>query len=161
QAPHPESVRVSEVLGALSFALDLTEGHPMGHALRTCLIGVEIAKRLGLSLQDERDLYYALLLKDVGCSSGSARAFELVVRNAPMPPQVAGRVDWGNYFKATRFGLAYSARGASWFQRALGISQIAQAGSNVANELVKTRSERGAEMVARLGFGARVADAVR
>ena len=59
RTPPTEAVRVSEVLAALSFALDLTEGEPMGHSLRTCLIGMELADRLSLSLQDRRDLYYA------------------------------------------------------------------------------------------------------
>ena len=72
-----EAVGVSEVLGALSFALDITEGQPFGHALRSCLIGMAIAEKIGLPLQDRRDLYYALLLKDVGCSSNAARVYEL------------------------------------------------------------------------------------
>ena len=38
-----EGVRVSDVLAALSFALDLAEGQPAGHSLRTCLIGMELA----------------------------------------------------------------------------------------------------------------------
>ena len=43
--PHPadlEEVRFSEVVSALSYALDITEGQPAGHALRTCLIGMKI-----------------------------------------------------------------------------------------------------------------------
>jgi len=56
-----ESVRFSEVLAALSFALDLSEGHPAGHSLRTCLIGMELANRLGLPLNDRRDLYPEIL----------------------------------------------------------------------------------------------------
>src|SRR5437870_1110598 len=71
------SVSIAEVFSALSFALDITEGHPLGHALRTCLIGMRLADRMGLSLTDRRDLYYALMLKDVGCSSNAARVFEL------------------------------------------------------------------------------------
>ena len=67
------SVSVAEVFSALSFALDITEGHPFGHALRTCLIGMRLAERMGLPMGDRRDLYYALILKDVGCSSNAAR----------------------------------------------------------------------------------------
>lgn len=32
-------IRASEVLSALSFALDLTEGQPMGHSTRCCVWG--------------------------------------------------------------------------------------------------------------------------
>src|SRR5437867_2527854 len=69
----PERARLSEVLAALSLALDLAECQPMGHALRTCVIAMEVARRLGLSLQDRRDLYYASLVKDIGGSWTSAR----------------------------------------------------------------------------------------
>jgi hypothetical protein len=33
------SIRVSELISALSYALDLTEGRPMGHSVRACVIG--------------------------------------------------------------------------------------------------------------------------
>ena len=41
--------RTSEILSALSCALDITEGQPPGHAVRTCLIGMRIAERVGRS----------------------------------------------------------------------------------------------------------------
>jgi hypothetical protein len=73
----PETVPLTDVLAALSFALDLTEGQPMGHALRTDLISMELAARLDLPLQMRRDLYYAALLKDAGCSSNAAAVFDI------------------------------------------------------------------------------------
>ncbi len=39
---------LSEVLGALSDALDITEGEPPGHAVRTLSIGMRIAEELRL-----------------------------------------------------------------------------------------------------------------
>jgi HD-GYP domain-containing protein (c-di-GMP phosphodiesterase class II) len=156
-----EIVRVSEVLAALSFALDLTEGQPMGHALRTCLIGMDIADRLGLPLGDSRDLYYALLLKDVGCSSNSSRVFELFGGDERTTRHALRLVDWSGYFKALRFGVAYAGRGASWFERSRRIVSLARLGTRAANELVETRAARGAEIVGRLGFGPQVAEAIR
>ena len=40
--------RLSEVIGALSHALDLTEGQPVGHSQRSCMIGMALAERLDL-----------------------------------------------------------------------------------------------------------------
>jgi HD-GYP domain-containing protein (c-di-GMP phosphodiesterase class II) len=158
---HPtEAVRVSDVLGALSFALDLTEGQPMGHSLRTGLIGMELSERLGLPLQDARDIYYAILLKDVGCSSNSARLFELFGGDERPAQHALRLVDWSGYFKAVRFSFAYAAPGASWFQRARRITDLARRGPQVASELVRVRADRGADVVRRLGFGAHVAEAV-
>ncbi|MEJ7818675.1 MAG: hypothetical protein WKF44_00050 [Rubrobacteraceae bacterium] len=37
-----ENVRLSEVLSALSYALDIVEGQPEGHVLRSCFIGMRI-----------------------------------------------------------------------------------------------------------------------
>ena len=34
-----QQLRMSEVISALSYALDITEGQPPGHAVRSCLIG--------------------------------------------------------------------------------------------------------------------------
>ena len=71
------SLKLSSILSGLSYALDLTEGHPRGHASRSCLIGMRMAAVLGLSPDDRSHLFYALLLKDAGCSSNSARVFQL------------------------------------------------------------------------------------
>jgi hypothetical protein len=44
----PSNISLAEVLSALSFALDLTEGAVPGHALRSCVIGMRLAKELDL-----------------------------------------------------------------------------------------------------------------
>jgi HD-GYP domain-containing protein (c-di-GMP phosphodiesterase class II) len=69
----PTHVSLSDVLTALSHALDLTEGQPIGHTVRTCLIGMRIAEKAGLDAEARDALYYALLLKDAGCSSNASR----------------------------------------------------------------------------------------
>src|SRR5271154_3486535 len=77
-ADSPSSIRVSELISALSYALDLTEGRPMGHSVRACMIGMRLAAQTGLSASEQGDLYYALLLKDAGCSSNSSRLFHII-----------------------------------------------------------------------------------
>ena len=67
------ALRLSDVVSALTFALDITEGQPEGHALRSCMIGMRIGAELNLDSQGLSDLYYALLLKDLGCSSNAAK----------------------------------------------------------------------------------------
>ncbi len=155
------SVSVAEVFSALSFALDITEGHPFGHALRTCLIGMRLAKRMGLPMVDQRDLYYALMLKDVGCSSNAARVFELFGGDERVAKRDLRHVDWANYFKAARFALAHAAPGSSWFERACRVAGLAAAGPREAAKLVETRCQRGSDIVTRLGFSPQVAAALR
>src|SRR6202453_3874872 len=74
-APAPSQ---AEIISALSFALDLTEGAVPGHALRCCLLGMRLGWELGFSGQMMADLYHALLLKDVGCSSNAARMCQII-----------------------------------------------------------------------------------
>src|SRR5450432_1493165 len=76
EAP-PADIRLSEVLGALSYALDLTEGQPAGHCMRACWIGIHVGSAIGLEGAELNDLYYAILLKDLGCSSNAARICQL------------------------------------------------------------------------------------
>ena len=80
--PQPVTeVRLSELLSALSHALDITEGQPEGHSLRCCWIGLQIAEELELDELQIWELYYTLLLKDLGCSSNAARICELYLVN--------------------------------------------------------------------------------
>ena len=69
-APAPDRrYALSEILGALTHALDITEGQPPGHALRSCLIGMRLAEVIDLPEDDRSALFYALLMKDAGCSA--------------------------------------------------------------------------------------------
>lgn len=133
----------------------------MGHTLRACLIAMELGDRLGLPLQQRRDLYYAALLKDVGCSSNAARVFTLFGADDRAMKSARMRVDWSQYFRAVFFGLAQAAPGASWGERAKRIAALAQQGPGVAAELVRLRCERGSEIVDTLGMGRAAAQAVR
>jgi HD-GYP domain-containing protein (c-di-GMP phosphodiesterase class II) len=71
-------LRLSEVLSGLSYALDMTEGQARGHSERSCLIGMRLASALDLDDATRSSLFYALLLKDAGCSSNAARVAALV-----------------------------------------------------------------------------------
>ena len=72
-APDGQRIPLSQLIGALSYALDLTEGEPAGHAVRSCKIGMRLAQELGSTPRRASQLFYALLLKDAGCSANSAK----------------------------------------------------------------------------------------
>jgi HD-GYP domain-containing protein (c-di-GMP phosphodiesterase class II) len=63
------SVRLAELVAALSLGIDLGFGQPMEHVLRQCLIALRLAERLGLSDEQRADIYYTALLVNVGCHS--------------------------------------------------------------------------------------------
>lgn len=70
------SISLSEIISALSYALDLTEGAVHGHALRSCLLGMRIAHDARLPTDQTSGLYFALLLKDIGGSCNVSRICE-------------------------------------------------------------------------------------
>jgi putative nucleotidyltransferase with HDIG domain len=78
---NPDSLSFSALIPALAFALDLTEGRPMGHVLRSCVIGMRIGERVHLSHEMLAHLYCALLLKDVGCRGDSSWMLDSTASN--------------------------------------------------------------------------------
>jgi HD-GYP domain-containing protein (c-di-GMP phosphodiesterase class II) len=63
------SVRLAELVAALSLGVDLGFGQPMEHVLRQCLIALRLAERIGLDDDGRADVYYTALLVNVGCHS--------------------------------------------------------------------------------------------
>jgi HD-GYP domain-containing protein (c-di-GMP phosphodiesterase class II) len=157
----PDILPLTDMLAALSFALDLTEGQPMGHSLRTNLIGMELAARLDLPLQVRRDLYYAALLKDAGCSSNASAVFEMFGGDDIAAKRDRMMTDWSNDVRAALYAFEHAAPGASWFERAKRVATLARLGPRSAARLVQVRCDRGAEIVTQLGFGRGAAEAVR
>ena len=97
---HPQRIALSEVIGGLSYALDLTEGEPPGHAVRSCLIGMRLAQELGLDAATRSHLFYALLLKDAGCSANSARMAALFGADDHVAKRTSKRVNWAGKLPA-------------------------------------------------------------
>lgn len=160
-APVTGNVRLSEVLSGLSFALDLTEGHPRGHSARTCLIGMRIARELGLPADRQSDLFYALLLKDAGCSSNAARVSQLFGGSDQEAKHDVWMRDWRRWREQLAYGLAATAHEASTLARARRLLMLAWEGPGARRELFQLRCDRGAEIARTLGFPERTWRAVR
>jgi putative nucleotidyltransferase with HDIG domain len=155
------SYRLSEVIGALSHALDLTEGQPVGHSQRSCMIGMELAERIGLDGDTRRDLFYAILLKDAGCSSSAARMCELFAADDRSLKREFARVDWTSTAEFVRFAARRVAPGAPAMARAGQLLRALRGIAREAGALNEARCDRGARLVAMMGFPAQVSAAVR
>jgi hypothetical protein len=55
-------ISLPELIGAYSYALDAGQGRPAGHSVRSCWIGMQVGRAMGLSTQGASDLYLTLLL---------------------------------------------------------------------------------------------------
>ena len=62
-----QALNLSELMGALSYALDITEGQPEGHCIRCCWIGMHIGHKLNLPKDQLWELYYTCLLYTSRC----------------------------------------------------------------------------------------------
>src|SRR5258708_31461420 len=87
-------IRLSEVISGLSRALDITQGQPQGHSMRSALVGMRLAEVLGLPTADRAALFYALLLKDLGCSSNSAKMAYLFGADDRLVKRSGKLIDW-------------------------------------------------------------------
>lgn len=63
--------RRSELLAALSLAIDLGLGQPMEHMLRSCVLGLRLSDELGLERERRSRVFYATLLSWIGCHAES------------------------------------------------------------------------------------------
>jgi HD-GYP domain-containing protein (c-di-GMP phosphodiesterase class II) len=150
------SISLAELVGAFSYALDITEGQPAGHGVRVCWIGSHIGRALGLSPRDRDDLYYTLLLKDLGCSSNAARICELYQADDRAFKQ--GYKTVGTSLAATiHFVAARTATAAPLRRRAAAIGQIFKNGGAIAQDLIVSRCTRGADIARSLRFSEAVA----
>jgi HD-GYP domain-containing protein (c-di-GMP phosphodiesterase class II) len=149
-SPH-QALKLSELMGALSHALDITEGQPEGHCVRCCWIGMHIGQQLALPAPQLWELYYTLLLKDLGCSSNASRICELYLTDDLNFKRAFKWVD-GSLPQVLRFVLRHTGPGAGLLQRLKGLGRILTNGDEIAQELIKTRCTRGADIARQLHF---------
>jgi HD-GYP domain-containing protein (c-di-GMP phosphodiesterase class II) len=158
--PATERVSLSEVLSALSYALDLTEGAPAGHTMRTCLIGMRIAEEAGVGAADRSALYYALLLKDAGCSSNAGRIASLFGSDDQWVKPRMKLVDWHQRVSLAVTTATSVGKGFPLGDRFRTFMEIARS-QNTTRELIQIRCDRGADIARQLGFPQETAEAIR
>lgn len=155
-------IRVSEVLSALSFALDLTEGQPMGHSVRTCVLGMRIAREIGLPVASQSDLYYALLMKDAGCSSNASRMFQILGTDDIQAKRDVKTTDWTRAgWESLQYALSHVRTGAPFLERVRAIAELGLNRRTNAREMVQIRCERGANIARRIGLSENTAQAIQ
>lgn len=153
-------IRLSEVLSALTYALDLTEGQPEGHAIRTTMIGMTVADHMDLTPEQRSALFYALLLKDLGCSSNAAKVTYLFAGDDHRIKYRLKTVNWSNLVSAGLYVLRNAGEGKNLLGRTWQVVRLGLKGRPAARDLIQTRCERGAEIARMLGFPELTAQAI-
>jgi len=158
------AVSLSEIISALTFALDLTEGAVPGHALRSCLLGMRLGDALGISGKLRTDLYYALQLKDVGCSSNATRMTQIIGGDDRAMKASTKLEDWrqsGVSLRGLKTLWHNILPGKSLWRRVIRFIDIARNAPTNRKEMIQMRCERGAEIVRQLELDGATAEAVR
>jgi HD-GYP domain-containing protein (c-di-GMP phosphodiesterase class II) len=140
------------LIGALSRALDVTEGQPLGHSVRSCWLGMRLAQAAGWPEREDDRAFYAVLLKDAGCSANAAHVSALFGTD-----DIAAKGDlkwrnWTRYRDAARYAWSQVLPGAPLAARLRRLAQVAVRGPRAQRDMVSVRCHRGAEVLRQLGW---------
>ncbi len=150
-----------EVVSAMSYALDITEGQPEGHAVRTCMIGMRLAKEIYLSPKQRSALFYALLLKDLGCSSNASKMACLFGSDDRAAKCDLKTTNWTKSTGRLGFVLRNVGQGDGLLSRIRRFMKVARNGAQSARELVELRCDRGASIARTLLMPEETSAAIR
>src|SRR6266851_9522947 len=65
------ALRLAELLAPLSLVMDLGRGQPPEESMQACLLAVGLGRRMDFSEPDVGAVYYASLLRHLGCTASS------------------------------------------------------------------------------------------
>ena len=144
----------------MSYALDLTEGQAPGHVLRSCAIGMRLAEGLGLGAEERSALYYALLLKDAGCSNNAARVASLFGTDDFAVKRTFKLIDWQDRVRLAITAVGIAGRGRTIGARLALLLNLARK-PDATREMIEIRCHRGAGIARGMGFPDPTADAIQ
>ncbi|OMC44120.1 LuxR family transcriptional regulator [Mycobacterium sp. IS-2888] len=156
--PFGGAVSRTEVLAALSLAIDLGLGQPMDHMLRSAALGTRLGERLGLSERERGTVFYTGLVMWIGCHADSheyTRWFgdDIAVRHD------SHFIDWsGPTYR--RFLMSNLGRGSTLPKRAqLAAKLFVDARGNL-GALVRSHCLSAALLAEEIGLGTDVCEAL-
>lgn len=135
----------------LSLAIDLGLGQPMEHVLRSCLLAVQMAERLGLSEEERAEVYYVGLLAWVGCTADSHELAEWFGDDIALRADTYD-VDLGGV-RALRFALRHAGAGRTPLRRAGAAVELIASARRVIGGSMAAHCEAATLLAERLGLG--------
>ena len=121
---------------------------------------MRLAAELELSASDRSDLFYALLLKDAGCSANANRMAALFGSDDRAAKASSKLIDWSSPRAAFMWSLRTVAPGAGLRRRLALLSGIRDEG-DVTRKFMEARCDRGAEIARMLFLSEHTAAAIR
>lgn len=116
-ASNASHVRLAELLGALSLAMDLGLGQPMEHLLQSCLLALRLGQALGLPGEALVRVYWLSFLRFLGCTAASEMTASLLGDDVDANSWILG-TDQGDKFEMLAALLGNAGRNQAPLPRA-------------------------------------------
>jgi len=129
--------------------------------MRSALIGMRLAEELRLPTVDRSALFYALLLKDLGCSSNAAKISYLFGADDLLVKRSGRMVNFENVREGVKHCWQHCSPGGSVVEKLLKMAAIARSGAAGAKKIAEVRCERGADIARMLQLPEATAQAIR
>src|SRR5438445_129512 len=152
-------VRLAELLAVLSLAADLGMGQPMEHVLRQCLIGLRLARCLGLAEADQEVVYYTALMVWVGCHVDAYEQAKWFGDDTVFKSDFR-RTDFHTVTSGPRFMLRHLGSGMRWHHRAGLIPSFMSDGKRAAESILENHWRASEGLMTQLGLDRAVRDTV-
>jgi response regulator RpfG family c-di-GMP phosphodiesterase/DNA-binding CsgD family transcriptional regulator len=153
------SLRLAELLAAVSLATDLSHDVPAESALRDALLAVELARLAGWSGADVSDVYYLALLYHIGCTGAVAAQSRLGGGDDINVRHWMSEADYADRPELMRIVVTRLARQWGPSGLAQGMAGLATSGRDMPEALANI-AEAAVRLSQRLGASPRVTDSL-
>lgn len=151
-ADAPGGVRLAELLGVLSFGVDLGMAQPMEHVLRECLIALDLAGRVGLEDDDRQAVYFGSLVAWVGCHIDAYEQAKWFGDETVLKGDFR-RTDFHTAASGPVFMMRHLGQGLAWHQKLGLIPSFMGEGKRHAESMAETHWRATDDLMAQLGLG--------
>lgn len=150
-----DELRLADLLCALSVTLDLAMAQAPEKSIRACLVATGLARELSLSEPEVADVYYATLLRHLGCTATNHEEAYLFGPDELSARALAERTDAGDRREVLALMLQ-TGKGAG-IDRLRYVVRTVRAGAEGQTGILRAICEVASMLADRLGLGAGVA----
>jgi hypothetical protein len=154
-----DTIRLAELTGAIARAADAGIGFPPETSLRLCIVAVALARSVGLSEEETRDVYHASLLRHAGCTASAHEETQIAGDELQLRGAIAmgDSGSPGDMLPRLVRGLA---RGQGLGKRVRTVTTLLVRAPSTLPVALRGRCEVAIRFAVRLGLGPRVARAL-
>ncbi len=145
----------------LAVASDAGVGLPLEHTLRVCRIATRVAAHMGLSAEQQSDVYFTSILKDSGCTSWTTQLATFISAD-----EIAARFDFlfrtdsSSNLDVLRWVLAHVGAHSGPLERTMRVVDFMAHGRDFTREGYQSSVEVARRIAQRLGLSAGVQEAL-